>query len=107
MAQGLHLQSRDTMAEWLRTHAPGVTVEMYRGRPVGTGRRTLPSEAEQRSILEEAIAFPTVPMVASRIRADGPKEPLGGLLTMNGKQIEEGRSLRGISSWRHASVPPR
>ena len=38
-----------------------------------------------------AIAFPTIPILATRIRAGGPKEPLGELMTIKGKQIEEGR----------------
>jgi len=38
-----------------------------------------------------AIAFPTVPIVATSIRPGGPLEPLGELMTIKGKQIEEGR----------------
>jgi indoleacetamide hydrolase len=38
-----------------------------------------------------AIAYPTIPIVAPPIRAGDPKEPLGELITVNGKQIEEGK----------------
>jgi len=38
-----------------------------------------------------AIAFPTLPIVATPLRAGGPKEPLGELMTIKGKQFEEGR----------------
>ena len=96
-----------TMAQWLRDNAPGVTVEqMYRDRPIRDGKRSLPSAEEQLQVLNDAarryaavyrshnvqaIAFPTVPIVAPPLRAGGPKEPLGELMTINGKQIEEGR----------------
>jgi len=38
-----------------------------------------------------AIAYPTVPTIAPRVLPDGPKEPLGDLVTIRGTQIEEGR----------------
>jgi len=96
-----------TMAEWLRENAPGVTVdEMYAGRPIRDAQRSLPPADQQVAALRDAgdryaevyrahgvsaIAFPTVPMVAPPIRAGGPKEPLGELMTIKGKQVEEGR----------------
>jgi indoleacetamide hydrolase len=96
-----------TMAEWLRENAPDVTVQqMYRDRPIRDAARSLPPAEEQVRVLNEAarryaevyrvhgvqaIAFPTVPIVATPIRPDGPKEPLGELLTIKGKQVEEGR----------------
>jgi indoleacetamide hydrolase len=96
-----------TMARWLREHAPDVTVEqMYGDRPIRDGRRSFPSVEEQVRVLNEAarryaeiyrshgvlaIAFPTTPIVATPIRPGGPKEPLGELMTIKGKQIEEGR----------------
>ena len=97
-----------TMGQWLRENAPGVSVEqMYRGRPIRDGKRTFPPADEQIRALREAaqryadvyrshnvraIAFPTVPIVATPIRAGGPKEPLGELMTIQGKSIEEGRA---------------
>jgi indoleacetamide hydrolase len=104
------LSSRETMAQWLREHAPDVTVErMYRGRPMlDEPSPTLPPVAEQIKILTEAsrryaevyrthgvaaIAFPTVPIVAMRIRQGGPKEPFGEMITLNGHQMEEGKVL--------------
>ena len=97
-----------TMAQWLRENAPDVTVEqMYRGRPIRDAKRTFPPADEQIRILKEAaqryaeiyrahnvraIAFPTVPIVATPLRAGGPKEPLGELMTIKGKPIEEGRA---------------
>ena len=96
-----------TMARWLRENAPDVTVEeMYRDRPIRDGTRSFPPVEEQvRAINEaaqryaevyrshgvQAIAFPTIPIVATRIRGDGPLEPLGEMMTIKGKQIEEGR----------------
>jgi Asp-tRNA(Asn)/Glu-tRNA(Gln) amidotransferase A subunit family amidase len=96
-----------TMAAWLRENAPNVTVEqMYGDRPIRDAKRSLPTAEEQVRALNEAarryaevyrshnvmaIAFPTVPIVATPIRPGGPKEPLGELLTIKGKQIEEGR----------------
>jgi indoleacetamide hydrolase len=96
-----------TMARWLRENAPEVTVEqMYRDRPIRDVRRTFPAVEEQLRALNEAarryaeihrshgvlaIAFPTVPIVAPPLRPGGPKEPLGELMTIKGKQIEEGR----------------
>ena len=96
-----------TMARWLRDNAPDVTVaQMYRDRPIRDGRRTLPPPEEQLRALREAaeryaevyrshnvqaMAYPTVPMVAPPLRPGGPKEPLGELTTIKGKQIEEGR----------------
>jgi mandelamide amidase len=95
------------MAHWLRENAPDVTVQqMYRDRPIRDGARTFPPAEEQVRALNEAaqryaevyrvhgvqaIAFPTIPIVATPIRAGGPKEPLGELMTIKGKQIEEGR----------------
>lgn len=95
------------MAQWLRENAPDVTVErMYRDRPIRDGKRSLPSAEEQVRVLNDAvrryadvyrshnvqaIAFPTVPIVAPPLRPGGPKEPLGELMTIKGKQIEEGR----------------
>jgi mandelamide amidase len=96
-----------TMARWLREHAPDVTVEqMYGDRPIRDGRRSFPPVEEQVRVLKVAarryaeiyrshgvlaIAFPTAPIVATPIRPSGPKEPLGELITIKGKQIEEGR----------------
>ena len=98
-----------TMAAWLRENAPDVTVEqMYRERPIRDTKRTFPPMDEQVRVLKEAaqryaeiyrahnvraIAFPTVPIVATGIRAGGPKEPLGELMTIKGKPIEEGRAV--------------
>jgi len=95
------------MAQWLRENAPNVTVEqMYGDRPIRDAKRTFPAVDEQLRALDEAgrryaeiyrshgvvaIAFPTVPIVATPIRTGGPKEPLGELMTIKGKQIEEGR----------------
>ena len=100
------LQSSETMADWLRENAPDVTVEqMYHGRPIRDRKPTLPSEAEQVAVLREtsrryaelyashgvaAIAYPTIPLVATPIRARGPMEPVGELLTINGVTIAEG-----------------
>lgn len=97
----------DTMAQWLRENAPDVTVEqMYHGRPIRNAQPSFPPAEEQVRALTEAarryaevfrthdvlaIAFPTVPIVATRILAGGPREPLGELITIKGKQIEEGR----------------
>jgi Asp-tRNA(Asn)/Glu-tRNA(Gln) amidotransferase A subunit family amidase len=96
-----------TMAAWLRENAPDVTVEqMYRDRPIRDAKRTFPPVEEQVSVLKEAaqryaeiyrahnvraIAFPTVPIVAPPLRPGGPKEPLGELMTIKGKPIEDGR----------------
>lgn len=96
-----------TMAQWLRENAPGVTVDdMYRGRPIRDAKRAFPPADEQIRVLTEAaqryaeiyrahgvraIAFPTVPIVAPPLRSGGPKEPLGELMTIKGKPIEEGR----------------
>lgn len=96
-----------TMGVWLRENAPDVTVEqMYRDRPIRDAKRTFPPADEQIRVLNEAaqryaevyrshnvraIAFPTVPIVATPIRPGGPKEPLGFFVTITGKQIEEGR----------------
>src|SRR5262249_4842904 len=96
-----------TMAQWLREHAPNVTVEqMYRGRPIRDGKRSFPPAEEQIRALSEAarryaevyrshnvraIAFPTMPIVAPPLRPGGPKEPLGEMMTIKGKQIEEGQ----------------
>lgn len=101
------MPSRDTMAAWLAANAPDVTVEqMYRGRPIRGAPRSLPPASEQIAALREAarryaavyrthrisaIAYPTIPIVAPPIRAGGPKEPLGDLVTVNGKPIEEGK----------------
>ena len=98
-----------TMAAWLRENAPDVTVEqMYRDRPIRDAKRTFPPVEEQVRVLREAaqryaeiyrannvraIAFPTIPVVATRIRSGGPKEPLGELMTIKGKPIEEGRAV--------------
>lgn len=104
------LSSRDTMAQWLREHAPDVSLDMmYRGRPmVEEPPPTLPPVRSQIEILTEAsrrfaqiyrahgvsaIAFPTVPMVAPPIREGGPKEPFGDIVTFNGRQAEEGKVL--------------
>jgi len=110
-AQGMNapLQSSETMAAWLRENAPDVTVEqMYHGRPIRNRKPTLPSEAEQVAVLLEtnrryadlytshgvaAIAYPTVPLVATPIRAQGPLEPLGEMLTLNGVAIAEGLAI--------------
>jgi mandelamide amidase len=96
-----------TMERWLRENAPNVTVaQMYRGRPIRDAKRSFPPAQEQITALEnaaqrylgvyrshnvQAIAFPTVPIVAPPRRPGGPKEPLGELMTIKGKQIEEGR----------------
>ncbi len=90
-------------------YAPDVTIEqMYHGRPIRDRSPTLPSEAEQIAVLSEtrrryaevyashgvsAIAFPTIALVAPTIRADGPLEPLGEMLTLNGMPIEEGKVI--------------
>ena len=103
------LQSSETMAAWLRENAPDVTVEqMYHGRPIRDRKPSLPSEAEQVAVLREtsrryaelyashgvaAIAYPTIPVVATPIRAEGPLEPLGDTLTINGVKIEEGLAI--------------
>jgi indoleacetamide hydrolase len=97
-----------TMGQWLRENAPDVTVEqMYRDRPIRDAKRIFPPAAEQILALNEAseryaevyrrhnvraIAFPTIPIVATPIRAGGPKEPLGDLMVIKGKSIEEGRA---------------
>ncbi|HEU4994203.1 MAG TPA: amidase family protein [Gemmatimonadaceae bacterium] len=97
----------DTMAQWLRENAPDVTVDqMYRGRPIRNAQPSLPPAEEQVRVLAEAahryadvfrthdvvaIAFPTVPIVATRILPGGPREPLGEFITIKGKQVEEGR----------------
>jgi Asp-tRNA(Asn)/Glu-tRNA(Gln) amidotransferase A subunit family amidase len=99
--------SSTTMAAWLRENAPEVTVEqMYRDRPIRDAKRTFPSEEEQVRVLSaaaqryaeiyrvhavQAIAYPTVPIVAPPLRGGGPKEPLGELMTIKGKTFEEGR----------------
>jgi len=96
-----------TMDRWLREHATGVTVaQMYRDRPIRDAGRVFPSVDEQVQALNaakqryadiyrrhdvRAIAFPTIPIVAPPLRAGGPKEPLGELMTIKGKPIEEGR----------------
>jgi mandelamide amidase len=101
--------SRATIAEWLEVHAPGVTVEqVYAGRPVREGRRSFPPVEEQVRVLTEAahryseiyrshgvvaLAYPTVPTVATPIRAGGPREPLGESIIIRGKPIEEGRVI--------------
>ena len=104
------ISSRETMAQWLREHAPDVSVEMmYRGRPMlDAPSPTLPPTNEQIEILTEAsqryaevyrahgvsaIAFPTIPIVAMPIRQGGPKEPFGEIITLNGRQVEEGKVL--------------
>jgi indoleacetamide hydrolase len=103
------LQSSETMAAWLRENAPDVTVDqVYHGRPIRDRRPTLPSEAEQEAVLREtnrryaelyashnvaAIAYPTIPIVAPAIRADGPLEPLGETITINGVVIEQGKAI--------------
>ena len=103
------VQSSETMASWLRANAPDVTIEqMYHGRPIRDRRPTLPSAAEQLAALREmksrcaeifatrgvsAIAFPTVPLLPTPIRADGPLEPLGEMLTLNGIRIEEAKAI--------------
>ena len=110
-AQGMNapLQSSETMAAWLRENAPDVTVEqMYHGRPIRDRKPTLPSEAEQLDVLRAtnrryadlyashrvaAIAYPTIPLVAAPIRAQGPLEPLGEMLTLNGVEIAEGLAI--------------
>jgi Asp-tRNA(Asn)/Glu-tRNA(Gln) amidotransferase A subunit family amidase len=102
--------SPETMAQWLREHAPDVSVEMmYRGRPMlDRASPTLPSVDEQIKILTEAsqryaevyrahgvsaIAFPTIPIIAMPIRQGGPKEPFGEMITLNGQRMEEGKVL--------------
>jgi indoleacetamide hydrolase len=104
------ISSRETMAQWLREHAPDVSVEMmYRGRPMlDEPSPTLPPINGQIKILTEAsqryaevyrahgvsaIAFPTIPIVAMPIRQGGPKEPFGEIITLNGRQAEEGKVL--------------
>src|SRR5262249_13052924 len=98
-----------TMGQWLRENAPDVTVQqMYGDRPIRDVKRNLPSAEEQIRVLVDAarrytdiyrshnvqaIAFPTVPIVAPPLRPGGPKEPLGELMTIKGKQIEEGRVI--------------
>jgi mandelamide amidase len=96
-----------TMEQWLRANTPNVTVaQMYRDRAIRDAKRSFPPAKEQvialrdaaqrylavyRSHNVQAIAFPTVPIVAPPLRPGGPKEPLGELMTIKGKQIEEGR----------------
>jgi indoleacetamide hydrolase len=104
------VSSSETLAQWLREHAPDVSVEMmYRGRPMLDQRSpTLPPTDEQIKILTEAsqryaevyrahgvsaIAFPTIPIVAMPIREGGPKEPFGEIISLNGNQAEEGKVL--------------
>jgi indoleacetamide hydrolase len=103
------LQSSETMAAWLRENEPGVTVEqMYHGRPIRDRKPTLPSDAEQIAVLRgaidryaelyrsrrlTAIAYPTIPLIAPTIRADGPLEPLGETITLNGISIAEGIAI--------------
>jgi mandelamide amidase len=98
-----------TMAGWLRENAPDVTVDqMYRGRPIRDSKRAFPSLEEQIRALSEAarryaevyrthnvraIAYPTIPIVATPIRAGGQKEPLGETMTIKGKAIDEGRAV--------------
>ena len=110
-AQGMNapLQSSESMAAWLRENAPDVTVEqMYHGRPIRDRKPTLAPEAEQLAVLREtarqyadvytshrvtAIVYPTLPLVATAIRAQGPTEPLGERLTLNGVEISEGLAI--------------
>ncbi len=40
-----------------------------------------------------AIVYPTLPLVATPIRAQGPTEPLGEMLTLNGVEIAEGLAI--------------
>ena len=96
-----------TMAQWLQENAPDVKIGQIVGdRLIRELVRTFPPPEEQIRALNEAaqryaavyrshdvlaIAFPTVPIVAPRVLPDGPKEPLGDLVTIRGKQIEEGR----------------
>ena len=104
------ISSRETLAQWLREHAPDVSVEMmYGGRPMLDGPSpTRPPIDEQIKILTEssqrytevyrahgvsAIAFPTIPILAMPIRQGGPKEPFGEIITLNGRQVEEGKVL--------------
>jgi mandelamide amidase len=98
-----------TMDQWLRENAPNVTVaQMYRDRPIRDAKRNFPPADEQIQALKnaalryaevyrshnvQAIAFPTVPIVAPPLRPGGPKEPLGELMTIKGKPIEEGRAV--------------
>jgi mandelamide amidase len=113
------ISSMAIMAQWLREHAPDVSVEMmYRGRPmVEEPAPTLPPTNEQIKILTEAsqryatvyrahnvsaIAFPTIPIVAMPIRQGGPKEPFGEIITLNGRQAEEGKVLM-----RNVFIAPR
>lgn len=108
---GMHamLPSSGTIAAWLGANAPDVTVEqIYHGRPIRDRKPALPSEAEQLAVLREtrrrysdlyashrvaAIAFPTIPIVATPLSARGPQEPLGEMLTINGTTIEEGKAI--------------
>jgi mandelamide amidase len=101
--------TRASIAEWLRANAPDVTVEqVYAGRPARDGAGSFPPAEEQIRVLTEAahryaeiyrshgviaLAYPTVPTVATPIRPGGPKEPLGEPLTIRGKAIEEGRVI--------------
>jgi len=103
------LQSPETMAAWLRENAPSVTVDdMHRGRPRRGGSRPLPPVEEQIAVLNDAarryaeiyrahdvvaIAFPTVPIVATPLHPGGPKEPFGEVITLNGRQFDEGKVL--------------
>jgi mandelamide amidase len=102
--------SRDFTVQWLREHAPHVTIEeVYRGRSSDDPPfPTLPPADEQRKILTEAsqryaevyrahgvtaLAFPTIPIAAMPIRQGGPKEPFGEMITLNGQRAEEGKVL--------------
>ena len=103
------LQSSETIVSWLRANAPNVTIEqIYHGRPIRDRKPTLASEAEQVAVLREtsrryaelyvshgvaAIAYPTIPLIATPIRTRGPLEPLGAMLTINGVAIEEGKAI--------------
>ena len=98
-----------TMEQWLHENAPDVSVaQMYGGRPIRDGARTFPPAEEQLVALKEAaqryaevyrshdvraIAYPTVPIVAPLLRSGGPKEPLGEMMTIKAKAIEEGRAV--------------
>ena len=98
-----------TMEQWLQENAPNVTVaQMYGGRPIREAVRAFPPAEEQLRALRQAaqryadvyrsndvraIAYPTIPIVAPPLRSGGPKEPLGEMMTIKGKAIEEGRAV--------------
>ncbi len=105
--------SAQMMAKWLEENAPNVTVDqMYRGRRPRSypslEAPTLPPVEEQIKIVTEAarryadifsskrvaaLAFPTIPIPAIRLRPTGPEEPFGELITIKKKPLEVGKVI--------------